>query len=397
MNNDIDPRTRQLLEASPFPLLLRMASPNAVAFLVQASVSMAEVWYIGQLGTYSLAAIAIVFPLLMLMQMMSGGALGGAVTSAVARALGKANRDRAEALAWHALIIAIGGAGSFLLAFFLGGESFLKFLGGKGEILETAMAYCRVLFPGSVFLWTSMVLSAVFRGMGNMRFPAMLMIISALVQVPLSGALILGWSVFPALGIAGAAVSAICIAIFATLVLTIRLVFGELTVKLHLQSLKLDRELFSDIFMVALPAALSPVLTVLTIMSLTGLVGRFGPAALAGYGIGSRLEFLLVPMVFGIGAAMTSMVGVNIGAGQWQRAERIGWLGSFTAGGIAGAIGITLAIFPVLWVGIFTNDALTYEAGARYMQIVGPFYLFQGIGLSLYFASQGAGTVTWPS
>jgi Na+-driven multidrug efflux pump len=141
---------------------------------------------------------------------------------------------------------------------------------------------------------------------------------------------------------------------------------------------------------------LPPVLTVLGVMSMTGLVGRFGPEALAGYGIGSCLEFLLVPLVFGVGAAMTSIVGVNIGAGQWQRAERVGWIGASTAGFVAGAIGLVFAFFPDLWVGLFTEDALVFAVGESYMQIVGPFYVFQGIGLSLYFASQGAGTVTWP-
>jgi putative MATE family efflux protein len=396
VNEMLDPRTRELLEANPLPLLLRMASPNAIAFFVQASVSMAEVWYIGRLGTFSLAAIALVFPLLMLMQMMSAGALGGAVTAAVARSLGAARRDRAEALVWHALFIAIGGAGLFLLAFLLGGEHFLRLLGGKGEILDAALIYCWVLFPFSLMLWTTNVLSAVFRGMGNMRFPAALMIVSAAVQVPLSGALILGWGGLPSMGVAGAAISAVAVAGINTLILVSRLTLADITVKLRWSRLGIQRELIKDILTVALPASLAPVLTVLTIMSLTGLVGQFGPAALAGYGIGSRLEFLLVPLVFGIGAAMTSMVGVNVGAGQVGRAERIGWLGAALAGGIAGTIGLVLAIVPGWWVGIFTDDPATFAAGAEYMGIVGPFYVFQGVGLSLYFASQGAGNVTWP-
>jgi Na+-driven multidrug efflux pump len=104
----------------------------------------------------------------------------------------------------------------------------------------------------------------------------------------------------------------------------------------------------------------------------------------------------MVPLVFGVGAAMTSIVGVNIGAGQWQRAERVGWIGASTAGFIAGIIGIIFAIFPALWVGLFTENAAVFAAGESYMRIVGPFYVFQGIGLSLYFASQGAGNVTWP-
>lgn len=392
----IDSKTRQLLDASPFPLLVRMASPNMMAFLIQASVSMAEVWYIGQLGTIPLAAIALVFPLLMLMQMMSGGAIGGAVTASLARALGSGNKDRAEQLVWHALIIAVCGALSFLLLFVLFGEWFLVFLGGSGEILRSSLVFCWVLFPGAVLIWTMNITSSVYRGMGNMHFPASMMIVSAFVQVPLSGALILGWWGLPQLGIVGSAISTVVVASVIAIILLTRLMAGRETLKLHTASFHLQTDLFRDIFRVALPASLSPILTVLTIMSLTGIVARFGPAALAGYGIGSRIEFLLVPLVFGIGAAMTAMVGVNIGAGQWQRAERIGWIGASAAGALTGGIGLTLALMPGLWVNLFADDPMTVHAATRYLQIVGVCFVFQGAGLSLYFASQGAGNVTWP-
>ena len=375
---------------------MRMATPNMLAFFIQASVSMAEVWYIGKLGTLSLASIALVFPLLMLMQMMSGGALGGAVTASIARALGGGNRNRAEQLVWHGLIIAVLGAFTFLVLFAVLGELFLIFLGGEGGILQRALDYCWILFPGAALIWIMNISSSVYRGMGNMQFPASMMILSAVIQVPLSGALILGWWGVPQLGIKGAAISTVIVSGLIAAILVVRLITGKETLKLHPGSFHLQPDLFRDIFRVALPASLSPIVTVLTIMSLTGIVARFGPAALAGYGIGSRLEFLMIPLVFGIGAAMTSMVGVNIGAGQWQRAEQIGWLGGCAAGFLAGLVGVTLSIFPELWVGLFADDPMTGLAATQYLQIVGLCFVFQGMGLSLYFASQGAGNVTWP-
>jgi Na+-driven multidrug efflux pump len=113
----MDERTHHMLTSAPAPLLLKMATPNALAFAIQSSVSLAEVWIIGQLGTSALASIALAFPLLMLVQTMSGGALGGAVTSAIARALGSGDRDRAQKLMWHGLAVSAIGAGLFLLLF----------------------------------------------------------------------------------------------------------------------------------------------------------------------------------------------------------------------------------------------------------------------------------------
>ncbi|MEE4300855.1 MAG: MATE family efflux transporter, partial [Pseudomonadales bacterium] len=123
---------------------------------------------------------------------------------------------------------------------------------------------------------------------------------------------------------------------------------------------------------------------------------RYGEAALAGYGIGSRIEFLIIPLVFGLGAAMTSLVGLATGAQRMERAERIGFTGGAMAMALAGAVGILLALFPDAWIGAFTDDAAAQEAARTYIRIVGPFFAFQGLGLSLYFASQGAGRMLWP-
>lgn len=391
-----NPLTRRILEDPPLPLLLRMATPNALAFFVQAAVSMAEIAFVGRLGTVSLAALALIFPGLMLMQMLANGAIGGAVSSAVARALGAGNTARAEALIWHALAIA-GGAGLFFFGTFaLFGGPLLAALGAGPAVATAAWGYAAMVFGGAVLLWTMAMLSSVLRGMGNMRFPALLMIGGAAVQVPLAGTLILGWFGVPALGLTGAAVAVIAVAGINTLILLRHLTRPGAALRLRLHCLRLERALFLDIFRVGALASLSPLFTVLTIGMVNALIGTFGVAALAGYGIVARLEFLLIPMVFGLGAAMTSMVGINMGAGQVDRAERIGWLGGGTAAAVTGVAGLVLAVAPGLWLGLFTRDPGTWAAGASYLHIVGPAFAFQGLGLSLYFASQGAGNVVWP-
>ena len=392
----MDQRTQQLLIAPAMPLLLSMSAPNSVAFLIQASVSMAEVWFIGRLGSASLAAIALVFPLLMLFQTLSGGAMGGAVASAIARALGAGDLQRAETLIWHALALAAMGAVALLVVFLLAGSEFLRFLGGSGSVLAQALSYSYVLFFGGIFVWLVGVVSAIFRGMGNMRFPAAMMILSAFVQVPLSGLLITGAFGAPKLGVMGAAVSAVISSILLAAVMLIRLAGDSGQIRLTKPAAVFRRHHFADILQVALPASISPLLTVATIIILTAIVGRFGEQALAGYGIGSRIEFLLIPLVFGIGASMTSLVGVGIGAGDIERAEHIGTVGGLGAAGLAGGIGLILAVQPELWIPYFSQDPVVQDAATRYIQIVGPWFAFYGLGLVLYFGSQGAGAMGWP-
>jgi len=388
--------TQRILEGAPLPLLLRMASPNAVAFLVQASVSVAEIGFVARLGAVPLAGLALMFPALMLMQMLANGAMGGAVSSAVARALGAGDRDRAEALIWHALAIAMVAGLALLLMYALFGRSLIELFGASAAVTDAAAGYAAIIFGGAVLLWINGFASSVFRGMGNMRFPAALMVLGAAVQVPLAGTLILGWFGAPALGVQGAAIAVIGVSAVSSLILLARLAGANAGLRLRISALRLRAALFADILRVGGLAALSPLFVVATIMCINGIVSGFGVAALAGYGIVSRLEFLLTPMVFGIGAAMTSMVGINVGAGNVARAEHIGWVGGLFAAALTGAVGVTLAVAPGLWLGFFTDDAATWASGEAYLRIVGPLFAFQGLGLALYFASQGAGTVVWP-
>jgi Na+-driven multidrug efflux pump len=147
---------------------------------------------------------------------------------------------------------------------------------------------------------------------------------------------------------------------------------------------------------VGAPGSLNTVLTNLTVVVLTALVGPFGATALAGYGLGARLEYLQIPIVFGLGSGLVTMVGTSIGAGDRARAVRVAWVGAAMAAGITGVIGILAALFPLAWLGLFTTDPGVLAAGTRYLTIVGPFYGFFGAGLALYFASQGAGRLLWP-
>jgi putative MATE family efflux protein len=392
----MDQRTHYLLTAPALPLLVKLSVPSSLAFIVQSTVSLTEVWYVGQLGSTPLAAMALVFPILMLMQMLSAGALGNAVSSAIARALGAGEKARAEQLMWHGLVLAVAGPVALLIAFLISGRFFLSLLGGSGDILELAFTYSAVLFGGSVSIWIMGVASAIFRGLGDMKYPARMMIIGSVMQVPLSGALILGYFGAPQLGLLGAAISVIATCALMAIVIINRLIRAPLQANLRLDQCRFSREHFYDIGRVALPASLSPLSTVTTILVLTGLVGQFGEQALAGYGIGSRIEFLMSSLIFGIGAAMTSLVGMSIGARDADRAEKIGWTGAGMSFVLGGVIGCLLAVFPHIWIPIFTDDPMVYSTAKGFIQVVGPCLALHGVGWALYFASQGAGAMRGP-
>jgi putative MATE family efflux protein len=391
-----DPRTRLLLEGPIVGTLLRLATPNVLVMVVQASVGLIETYFIGKLGTDALAGVALVFPVLMLMQMMSAGAMGGGISSAVARALGAGRRPDADALVLHALGIAMAFGGVFMLAVLGGGRWLYGALGGRGASLAAALTYSNVVFSGALLIWMFNSLANVIRGTGNMVVPAAVTAAGAAALIPLSPGLIFGWGPLPRLGIAGGAVAVLAYYAVGSIVLAAYLWMGRSVVRLSFAGFRFRWPLFRDILRVGAVAALITVQTNLTIAVATGFVGRFGPAAIAGYGTGSRLEYLLVPLVFGLGGPLVAMVGTNIGAGQRDRALRAAWSGAVIAAGLTELIGLCAAAVPHTWLSLFDTDATMLDAGSRYLRAVGPFYGLYGLGMALYFASQGAGRLLWP-
>jgi Na+-driven multidrug efflux pump len=247
-----------------------------------------------------------------------------------------------------------------------------------------------------VLVWLFNSLAAVIRGTGNMAFPAMVTCAGVVILVPLSPALIFGWGPLPALGIAGGAVALVSYYALGAFVLATYLWSGKSVVRPSLGGRWLRWPLFRDILRVGAVAALVTVATNLTIMIGTALVGEFGPAAIAGYGTGARLEYLLVPLTFGLGGPLVAIVGTSIGAGHRERALRTAWIGAIMAMVLTEAIGLCAAAFPTAWLSLFDTNPQMLDAGACYLRTVGPFYGMFGLALSLYFASQGAGRLRWP-
>ena len=396
-STEVDPRTRMLLEAPIVPTLLRLAVPNILVMVAQAMAGLIETYFVGKLGNDALAGMALVFPVVMLMQMTSAGAMGGGIASAVARALGARRRDDADALVGHAIVVAAGFGLAFTLALLLGGRWLFQLMGGSGAALDAALIYSNWVFAGAVLVWLFNSLSALIRGTGNMAVPAKVTVLGVVLLVPLSPLLIFGWGPIPGMGIAGGAAALLLYYLFGSVVLLAYLRADRSLLKLSMASFrKLRWPLFKDILRIGLVGAVSTVATNLCIGITTALAGHFGSGAIAGYGTASRLEYLLVPLVFGLGAPLVAMVGTCIGAGQRERALRATWTGAGLAFAMTEAIGIAAALFPRQWLSLFGNDPAMLEVGAQYLRSVGPLYGFFGIGLVLYFASQGAGRLYWP-
>jgi len=283
-----------------------------------------------------------------------------------------------------------------MVAVLVGGSWLYGAMGGNGASLTAALTYSNVVFSGAILLWVFNSLANVIRGTGNMTVPALVTCAGVVVLLPLSPCLIFGWGPFPRLGVAGGAVAVVAYYAIGSAALAVYLRSRRSVLRPSFRKFRFQWRLFREILRVGGVAALITVQTNLIIVIATALVGRFGPAAIAAYGMGSRLEYLLVPIVFGLGGPLVAMVGTNIGAGRRQCAQRIAWIGAAAAAAITEAIGLTAAAFPHLWLALFDTDPAMLDAGSRYLRAVGPFYGLFGLGMALYFAAQGVGRLRWP-
>ncbi|MCX7175812.1 MAG: MATE family efflux transporter [Proteobacteria bacterium] len=388
----IDPGT--LLRGPVAGQLLRLALPILVVLAMQTLVSIAETYFVGFLGTDAITGVTLVFPLLMLMTMMSSGGIGGGVSSAIARAVGAGRMEDADALVTHAALVAIVLGGGFSAAALAGGRAMYSALGGEGAALANALLYSSFVFGAAIPIWLANLLASALRGAGNMKVPATVTAVGALMTLGLSPLLIFGVGPVPGLGVAGAGVAMVVYYALASAVLVAYLRSPRAPVRLV--GVRIQWRLLRDILGVGTLSAIGTLLANITVVLTTGLVGGFGSATIAGYGIASRLDYLLIPLLFALGTASVTMVGINVGAGQRPRARRIAWTAGLISAAATGAIGCLAAMFPEQWVGLFSRDIDVIGAGADYLHRVAPFYALYGFGMALYFASQGAGKMLWP-
>jgi putative MATE family efflux protein len=392
----VAPANNALVDGPMLSTLLWLAWPNVIALSAGTCVVIAETSYIGRLGVEQLAAMALVFPFVILTMTMSGGAMGGGVASAVARALGAGDVDRASALATHALLIGIGFGLAFMLGMLIFGPALLALLGGRGNVLDNAIGYAQIFFGGAVLPWLMNTMAGILRGTGNMKLPSLMILNSAVFQIVLGGTLGLGLGPIPQFGMRGVASGSLTAYLISIAVMAWYLFSGRARVIPKIRGLRVQRAMLSDILKVGAVSCFSPLQSVLSISIFTHMLAVFGTAVLAGYGIGARLEFMLTSVAFAFGIASVPMIGMAIGAERIARARRVAFTAGFVSFVSVGAIGSLIAVFPDLWVDIFTGDAAVRAASRQYLSTAAPMYAFIGLAMSMYFSSQGAAKVLGP-
>ncbi|HYC66541.1 MAG TPA: MATE family efflux transporter [Reyranellaceae bacterium] len=388
-------RTRLMLEGPIASTLLKLAAPNLVVNVVLITVvTSVDAHFVGRLGSAELAGLALVFPLLMLMQQMANFSMGGALAASVARAIGAGRRDDATALIVHGLIIAVIVAAAYSAIFLLAGPALYAAMGGTGKVLQAAIDYSNAIFAGAIAYWVLSTLTSVVRGTGQVMVLAWVYVAAEILHIGLVPLLVFGWGPVPALGVSGAGIATVLSFTASSLFLAGWLAAGRTPIRLTL-SVPLQRKLFADVLRTGAPLSLQPILNNVSLALLTVYAGSLGAAALAGVGAAMRLEYLMYPIVFGLGAGVVAMVGTNVGAGKKERARQIAWTAAAMAAAVTALVGLVAIVWPRLWMGFFTDAPDVAQSGASFLVIAALGYAFIGMN-TLTQAFQAMGQTFWP-
>ncbi len=381
-----------LLAQHPLRAIITLATPTTAVMLFAALSNILHVYFVSRLGEDSIAAVSLVFPITMILITVVSGGLGTGVASSIARALGGGRGDDARALAEHAIAITLGLAVGGTIASELGAHALFRAMGGAGAVLDQAVLFARVLFGGLLVSFTVGTFDAILRGAGNVRVPALCSTLSLLLQIALTPlfmfTIALGLVGAPLATLAGQAIG---------LIPRSRFIFGARSpVRPRLLPRDLRARHFAEILRVGVPASLSAALTYVGLVVLTGTVARFGTAHLAAYGLGSRLDFLLFSLGFGVAAGAMTLVGMATGAG--RRDLIPGYVGQACL--VAAAVVVLPALLvtwrPALWIGLFSTAPEVERIGTAYFHRMGPTYLFVVASMIIGSAFQAFGRAIVP-
>jgi Na+-driven multidrug efflux pump len=387
--------TLAVVAPTPLATLLRrvwlLAAPTTAVSALQSACQLVEPWLASRQGTAALAGWAVVLPFALLMQQMSAGAMGGGVVSAIARALGAGRKEEASALVLHAVVISLGFGLAFTVVLAGFPYPILNAIGGP-EAAAAAAAYCAWLFgAGAIPAWLANTLASVLRGAGRHALASRVLLVAWLGYPPLAWVLM-----EPAgLGLKGIGIAFAVMMMAATIGMAAVVLAGGAGFRPTLR-VKLQYALFSRILSVGLVACAMATVANLTTILVTARVAVYGATAVAAYGISARIEFLMVPLAFGVGSALTALVGHAVGAGDWVTARRTAWTGGLMALAVTMGVGVFVAIAPGFTAAAFSSDPEVVAIATQALAVIGFALPGFGVGMALYFASMGAGRMRWP-
>jgi putative MATE family efflux protein len=359
----------KLTEGPVLQHLLRLGIPMSIGIFAVMSASVVDMFYIGRLGTTPLAAIAFCVPLIFVLQSLSVG-LGAGASSVVSRAAGEGDHDRLARQATDSILLAFLIVVTFAVIGYFSFEPIVRFAGASDELMPDIRAYLRISLIGSAFIVAPMVAGNLLRALGDARVPGMTMVAGAVINLALDPFLIFGLGPFPRMEVAGAALATVLSNVLAVVVMGWYMVHREKLIVLNLPPWEELSHSWWEVLKVGVPATATNIANPITMFVVTAAFATFGDAAVAGFGVAGRIEFLFAIPLLALSASIGPITGQNGGAGLIERVKE-----AFKASFLVTAIWTTGTAITLYFLGGwiasgFSDDPEVHKVARLFLSIV---------------------------
>ena len=374
--------------------IISLAGPLMIIAVLQTTQSLIDMFWVGKLGASSIAAVAMSGTIIMVLFAIIAGVSTGTL-ALVARYVGAKDSEKANAVATQSIYIAIIMATPVVVIGLLFTERLFLLLGAGQEVLEAGVGYLKILLVGGVTMFLLFLGNSILRGAGDTVTPMKLMILANLINIILDPIFIFGIGV-PRMNTSGAAVATVISQVVSALWVLWMLSNGRSIVHIRLNELKIRLELIKAILKIGLPSSLQMFFRCLMGIVLIGIVATFGTQAVAAYGVGMRLQMVILMPAFALGGSAAAMVGQNLGSRQPKRAKSSAWVATIFDMIIMTFIAFVFFSLASQIISLFNQDQRVVSLGAEYLKITTPFYIFIAFGVVLNRALAGAGDTLVP-
>jgi putative MATE family efflux protein len=385
---------RALFLEGPIPrALMTLAIPIILGNVLQTGYQLTDAFWVGRLGAAAVAAVSVSFPVTFLVIALGSGlAMAGATLSA--QYMGAGRQDLVDHVAAQTMVMVaissvILGAIGFSLAPVL-----LRLLGVAPDVYDGALGFMRVSFIGIIFVFVYAMFQALMRGIGQTRVPLFIVLGTVILNFALDPIFIFGWGPVPGLGVMGAALATLVTQALAAAIGIAIFLHGRHGITLRWHALVPDGPYIKRAFFLGLPGSVELSTRGLGLMVMSFLVASFGTLTIASYGVGSTvLQVVMIPAM-GLGMAISTLVGQNMGAGNIERASRVAQLGAFFGFVVLTAAGlIAYGFAPEIVAFFIPNDQAVIDEGAHFIRIMCLAWGGMGIQLCLVSAFRASGNM----
>ena len=372
------------------PKLASLAWPLVFGNLLQTFYNLADMFWVGRVGSDEVAAVSLMFPLSWLFISTALG-LTAATIALVSQYVGAGDRRRADHVVSQTVLLAVVASTALAAFGWVFRHEILTLMGAEGAVFTEALDYIEVIFFALPLTFLFFAFRASLQGAGDTKTAMWLMVLSAGLNVVLDPFLILGWGPFPAMGTRGAAWATFIARAFATGAGVYILLRGGFGVRLYVGDLKPDIGVLKKLVGIGYPATIDGWARSLAAVVMAAFVAPFGTAAIAAYGIGVRLMSVSWSVAGAVGQATATGVGQNLGSRTPDRANEVTWTATGGTMGLLFAAAALCVVFPEFMMGVFIDDPEVIAEGVVFLWIIAPFWAFFGGTMVIQGAFRGAG------